>query len=213
MTRNSTEVWNEIKNSPLNTGITTGEVRLNYWDGRDVFEGEYVSAGYVTVDAADISETQIHFKENGHYGSSHLILGGKYLLDTEKAYANSGSVGYGQLHDTSTVLDTSGYVTTNTGRTFITWDAGFHMSTLAICGGIIAFTDDGLFQAWRSNLSDEYKRIVDEAERTVGEYLGEEMTILTFPDTRPYARGGHENGSNERPSGILARIRAWWARA
>ena len=80
-------------------------------------------------------------------------------------------------------------------------------------GGIIAFTDDGLFQAWRSNLSDEYKRIVDEAERTVGEYLGEEMTILTFPDTRPYARGGHENGSNERPSGILARIRAWWARA
>lgn len=104
MTRNSTEVWNEIKNSPLNTGITTGEVRLNYWDGRDVFEGEYVSADYVTVDAADISETQIHFKENGHYGSSHLILGCKYLLDTEKAYANSGSVGYGQLHDTSTVL-------------------------------------------------------------------------------------------------------------
>lgn len=84
MTRSSTEVWNEIKNSPLNTGITTGEVRLNYWDGRDVFEGEYVSADYVTVDAADISETQIHFKENGHYGSSHLILGGKYLLDTEK---------------------------------------------------------------------------------------------------------------------------------
>ena len=32
MTRSSTEVWNEIKNSPLNTGITTGEVRLNYWD-------------------------------------------------------------------------------------------------------------------------------------------------------------------------------------
>ena len=85
MTRSSTEIWNEIKNSPLNTGVTTGEVRLNYWDGRDDFEGEY-------VDAADISETQIHFKENGHYGSSHLLLGGKYLLDTEKAYANSGSV-------------------------------------------------------------------------------------------------------------------------
>lgn len=30
MTRSSAEVWNEIKNSPLNTGITTGEVRLNY---------------------------------------------------------------------------------------------------------------------------------------------------------------------------------------
>lgn len=212
MTRNSTEVWNEIKNSPLNTGITTGEVRLNYWDGRDVFEGEYVSADYVTIDAADISETQIHFKENGHYGSSHLILGGKYLLDTEKAYANSGSVGYGQLHDTSTVLDTSGYVTTNTGRTFITWDAGFHMSTLAICGGIIAFTDDGLFQAWRSNLSDEYKHLVDEAERTIGEYLGEEMTILTFPDTRPYARD-EDDEKSERHTGILARIRTWWTRA
>lgn len=70
MTRSSTEIWNEIKNSPLNTGITTGKVRLNYWDGRDVFEGEYVSADYVTINAADISETQIHFKENGHYGSS-----------------------------------------------------------------------------------------------------------------------------------------------
>lgn len=86
------------------------------------------------------------------------------------------------------------------------------MSTLAICGGIIAFTDDGLFQAWRSNLNDEYKRIVDEAERTVGEYLGEEMTILTFPDNRTYARDEDDEDS-ERPSGILARIRAWWARA
>lgn len=86
MTRSSTEVWNEIKNSPLNTGITTEKVRLNYWDGRDVFEGEYVPADFVTVDAADISETQIHFKENGHYGSSHLILGGKYLLGNEAAY-------------------------------------------------------------------------------------------------------------------------------
>ena len=122
------------------------------------------------------------------------------------------TVGYGQLRDTDIVLDTSGYVTTNTGRTFITWDAGFHMSTIAICGGIIAFTDDGLFQAWRSNLNDEYKRIVDEAERTVGEYLGEEMTILTFPDNRTYERDDNEDDS-ERPSGILARIRAWWARA
>ena len=207
MTRSSTEIWNEIKNSPLNTGITTGKVRLNYWDGRDVFEGEYVSADYVTINAADISETQIHFKENGHYGSSHhLILGGKYLLDTEKAYANSGSVGYGQLHDTSTVLDTSGYVTTNTGRTFITWDAGFHMNTLAICGGIIAFTDEALLQAWRSHLNDEYKHLVDEAERTVGEYLGEEMTILAFPDNRTYVRDERDN--SERPSGLLARIRA-----
>ena len=206
MTRSSTEVWNEIKNSPLNAGVTTGEVRLNYWGGRDVFEGEYVSADYVTVDAADISETQIHVKENGHYGSSRLILGGKYLLDTEKAYANSGSVGYGQLRDTDTILDTSGYVTTNTGRTFITWDANFHMSTLTICGGIITFTDEALFQAWRANLSDEYKRIVDEAERAVGEYLGEEMTILTFPATRSYTRDEDDKDS-ERPTGILARIR------
>ena len=86
------------------------------------------------------------------------------------------------------------------------------MSMLAICGGIIAFTDDGLFQAWRSNLNDEYKRIVDEAECTVGEYLGEEMTILTFPDNRTYERDDNEEDS-ERPSGILTRIRAWWARA
>lgn len=143
-------------------------VRLNYWDGRGLFKGEDVPADFITVYAADVSATKTHFKENGHYGSSHLILGGKYLLDTEKAYANS-------------VLDTSGYVTTNTGRTFITRDAGFHMSTLAICGGIIAFTDEALFQAWRSHLNDEYKHLVDEAERTIGEYLGEEMTILTFP--------------------------------
>ena len=86
------------------------------------------------------------------------------------------------------------------------------MSTLAICGGIIAFTDDGLFQAWRSNLSDEYKRIVDEAERTVGEYLGEEMTILTFPDTRSYPRD-EDDEKSERHTGILARIRTWWTRA
>ena len=92
MTRSSTEVWNEIKNSPLNTGITTGEVRLNYWDGRDVFEGEYVSANFVTVDVADVSATKIYFDENGHYGCRYRLLGGKYLLDTEKAYANSGSV-------------------------------------------------------------------------------------------------------------------------
>ena len=98
-------------------------------------------------------------------------------------------------------------VTTNTGRTFITWDADFHMSTLVICGGIIAFTDDGLFQSWRSNLNNEYKRIVDEAERTVGEYLGEEMTILTFPDNRTHPRDEDDEDS-ERPSGILARIRA-----
>lgn len=208
MTRSSTEVWNEIKNSPLNTGITTEKVRLNYWDGRDVFEGEYVPADFVTVDAADISETQIHFKENGHYGSSHLILGGKYLLGNEAAYANAGSVGYGQLRDTGTILDTSGYVTTDAGRMFITWDADFHMSTLTICGGIIAFTDEALFQAWRSHLNDEYKRIVDEAERAVGEYLGEEMTILTFPDNRTYPRDEHDE-DNERPTGTLARIRTW----
>ena len=92
MTRNVDKVWEDIKNSRLNVGTTTSPVRLNYWDGRDLFEGEYVSADFVTVDAADVSATKIYFDENGHYGSSHLILGGKYLLDTEKAYANSGSV-------------------------------------------------------------------------------------------------------------------------
>lgn len=212
MTRSSTEVWNEIKNSHLNTGITTEKVRLNYWDGRDLFEGEYVSADFVTVDAADISETQIHFKENGHYGSRYHLLGGKYLLGNEAAYYNAGSVGYGQLHDTDTILDTSGHITTSDGHTYITWDADLHMNTLAICGGIIAFTDDGLFQAWRSHLNDEYRHLVDEAERTVGEYLGEEMTILTFPDNRTYPRDEDDEDS-ERPSGVLARIRAWWARA
>ena len=61
------------------------------------------------------------------------------------------------------------------------------MSTLTICGGIIAFTDEALLQAWRSNLNDEHKRIVDEAERTAGEYLGEEMTTLA-PDNRTHER-------------------------
>jgi hypothetical protein len=212
MTRNVDKVWEDIKNSHLNIGTTTSPVRLNYWDGRDLFEGEQVSANFVTVDAADVSETQLHFKENGHYGSRYRLLGGKYLLGYEAAYANAGSVGYGQLHDTDTVLDTSGYILTSDGHTYMVRDADSHMSTLAICGGIIAFTDDGLFQAWRYNLNDEYKRIVDEAERTVGEYLGEEMTILTFPDNRQYARDEDDEDS-ERPSGVLARIRAWWARA
>ena len=210
MTRSSTEVWNEIKNSPLNTGITTEKVRLNYWDGRDLFEGEDVPADFITVDAADVSATKIYFDENGHYGSRYHLLGGKYLLGNEAAYYNAGSVGYGQLYDTDTILDTSGHITTSDGHTYITWDADFHMNTLAICGGIIAFTDGELFQAWRSHLNDEHKRIVDDAERTVGEYLGEEMTILTFPDKRQYARDEDDENS-ERHTGILARIRAWLA--
>lgn len=212
MTRNVDEVWEDIKNSRLNVGTTAIPVRLNYWDGRDLFEGEYVSANFVTVDVADVSATKIYFDENGHYGSRYRLLGGKYPLGYEAAYANAGSVGYGQLRDTDTVLDTSGYILTSDGHSYMVWDADSHMSMLAICGGIIAFTDDGLFQAWRSNLDDEYKRIVDEAECTVGEYLGEEMTILTFPDNRTYERDDNEEDS-ERPSGILTRIRAWRTRS
>lgn len=212
MTRNADKVWEDIKNSHLNIGTTTTPVRLNYWDGRDLFEGEDVPADFITVDAADVSATKIYFDENGHYGSSYRLLGGKYLLSNEAAYANAGSVGYGQLYDKDIALDTSGHIITSDGHAYMTWDADFHMSTLAICGGIIAFTDEALFQAWRANLSDEYKRIVDEAERTVGEYLGEEMTILTFPDTRPYPRD-EDDKKSERHTGTLARTRAWWTRA
>ena len=192
MTRNADKVWEDIKNSHLNIGTTTTPVRLNYWDGRDLFEGEDVPADFITVDAADVSATKIYFDENGRYGSSYRLLGGKYLLGNEAAYANAGSVGYGQLYDKDIALDTSGHIAT----------------TLAICGGIIAFTDEALFQAWRSHLSDEYKQLVDDAERTAGEYLGEEMTILTFPDNRTYPRDEHDEES-EHPSGPLARIRAW----
>ena len=44
MTRNADKVWEDIKNSHLNIGITTTPARLNYWDGRDLFEGEDVPA-------------------------------------------------------------------------------------------------------------------------------------------------------------------------
>lgn len=92
MTRNVDKVWQDIKNSRFNVGTTTSPVRLNYWDGRDLFEGEQVSADFVTVDAADVSATKIYFDENGHYGSRYHLLGGKYLLGNEAAYANAGSV-------------------------------------------------------------------------------------------------------------------------
>ena len=212
MTRNADKGWEDIKNSHLNIGATTTPVRLNYWGRRDLLEGEDVPADFITVDAADVSATKIYFDENGHYGSRYHLLGGKYLLGNEAAYYNAGSVGYGQLYDTDTILDTRGHITTSDGHTYITWDADFHMNTLAICGGIIAFTDEALFQAWRSHLNDEHKRLVDDAERTVGEYLGEEMTILTFPDKRQYARD-EDDEDNERHTGILARIRAWWTRS
>lgn len=67
MTRNADKVWEDIKNSHLNIGTTTTPVRLNYWDGRDLFEGEDVPADFITVDAADVSATKIYFDENGHY--------------------------------------------------------------------------------------------------------------------------------------------------
>jgi len=37
MTRSADKVWEDIKNSHLNIGTTTTPVRLNYWDGRDLF--------------------------------------------------------------------------------------------------------------------------------------------------------------------------------
>lgn len=49
----------------LNIGATTTTpVRLNYRDGRDLPEGKDVPADLITVNAADVSATKIHFDEN-----------------------------------------------------------------------------------------------------------------------------------------------------
>lgn len=112
MSRNASVVGREIANSDFCIGTTTENLTLNYWDGQCTTDGVSVSAEFATVRDVDIMP----------YGPGKYVLGGKYLLEPPTVYSNLGSVGWPSLNDPTTVVDTSAFVITTSGRVFMTWD-------------------------------------------------------------------------------------------
>lgn len=112
MARRANVIGREIANSDLCIGMTTKTITLNYWDGQYSTDGAPVSAEFATVRDRDIQ----------HYGDGKYILGGKYLLEPATVYSNPGSVGWLELNDPTTIIDTSPWVITTSGRMFIPRD-------------------------------------------------------------------------------------------